>query len=404
MKRATILGMATLWMAAAGAACGGSADPQMAPISPAGGHEAMAGTIAQASSVTSTPAARAGGAPIAGVSGSAAGATTTMGGSPASAAAATAGATAAGPVGMNLGGSAAPGGSGAAADGGGAAPVAVAGTGGSAGAAGAGPSSVPSDIPAPMAAPLVWGFGVGITDVPAATKFYTEVMKMTVEKNAVKREDRTETVLYGTQAMRGARVVLMKFDDMRNTRKITAKLVWQAQDAAGVNRAASMFPDYESRLNIGIVQFDGPETYIHEVGSVFDSGGSAISVPYPIALGFAVSDQPASRKFYMALGMAESSLGTFSVTDANGSASITEYSLKFADGMGLVLQQWSTMRHAKDNPVKVVMFVPDAKAMADKVMGAGGSIVKPAERTPVYDNRLLVVAKDLDGYLLDIVE
>lgn len=262
----------------------------------------------------------------------------------------------------------------------------------------------PGTIPSPMKAPLVWGFGIGITDVPAATKFYMDVMKMSVEKDAVKRDDRTETTLYGTQAMRGARVILMKFDDMRNTRKITAKLVWQAQDAAGVNRAASMFPDYQSRLNIGIVQFDGPETYIQEVGGIFDNGGSAISVPYPIAMGFAVSDQPASRKFYMALGMTESSLGTFSVTDATGMGSITEYSLKFDDGMGLVLQAWTPERNAKDNPIKVVMFVPDAKAMADKVMGAGGTIVKPAERTPAYDNRLLVTAKDLDGYELDIVE
>jgi predicted enzyme related to lactoylglutathione lyase len=255
-----------------------------------------------------------------------------------------------------------------------------------------------------MAAPLVWGFGIGITDVPAAVKFYTDVIKMTVEKDAVRRDDSAETFLYGSQAMRGARVVLMKFDDMRNTRKITAKLVWQASNPSAVDQAASSYPDYMSRLNVGIVQFDGPETYVHEVGSIFDSGGSAITVPYPIAVGFAVSDQPAARKFYTSLGMTESSLGSFSVTDANGTGNITEYSLKFTDGSGIVLQQWTPMRNAKDNPVKVILFVPDAKAMADKVVSAGGTIVKPAERSPVYDNRLLAVAKDLDGYLIDIVE
>jgi predicted enzyme related to lactoylglutathione lyase len=276
--------------------------------------------------------------------------------------------------------------------------------GGSGGAAGA-PSGPGLPIPAPMSAPLIWGFGIGITDMPAAVKFYTEVMKMTVEKDAVKRDDRTETILYGTQAMRGARLVLMKFDDMRNTRMITAKVVWQAADAAGVNQVASMYPDYVSRLNIGIVQFDGPETYIQEVGSIFDDGGgSVINVPYPVAVGFAVSDQPASIKFYDALGMTETSLGSFSVTDATGAGTIGEYTVKFADGMGAVVQQWTPMRNAKDNPVKVVIFVPDAKAMADKVVAAGGMIVKPAERTQVYDNRLLVVAKDLDGYILEIVE
>ena len=269
----------------------------------------------------------------------------------------------------------------------------------------AGDASAPTDvIPDPVAAPLIWGFGIGITDVPAAVKFYSEVMKMTVLKDAVDRDDSVETFLYATDAMRGARLVLMKFDDMRNTRKITAKLVWQSSSASAINRAAAMHPDYVSRLNIGIVQFDGPDTYVHEVGGSFDSGGSGISVPYPIALGFSVSDLAASRKFYTALGMTDSSVGSFPVTDASGSATITEYSVKFTDGSGLVLQRWSPMRNSKDNPIKVVIFVPDAKAFADKVTAAGGTIVKQAERTPVYDNRQLVVAKDPDGYVLDIVE
>jgi predicted enzyme related to lactoylglutathione lyase len=264
--------------------------------------------------------------------------------------------------------------------------------------------STPLAIPTPVAAAQVWGFGIGITDVPAALRFYTEVMKMTVEKESVKRDDRTETILYATDAKRGARLVLMKFDDMRNTRKITTKLVWQAQNASAVNRAASQHPDYKSRLNFGIVQFDGPETYIQEVGGIFDTAGSGVRVPYPIAMGFSVSNLAASRRFYKALGTSESSLGSFSVTDATGSGRITEYSERFSAGAGLVLQSWSVTRNSKDNPVKVVIFVPDAKAMADKIVAAGGSVVKQAERTPVYDNRLLIVAKDLDGYILELVQ
>lgn len=259
------------------------------------------------------------------------------------------------------------------------------------------------DIPAPAAEPMIWGFGLGVTDLPGAVKFYTEVMKMTVEKENVRRDDRTETILYATQAKRGARIVLMKFDDMRNTRKITAKLVFQAQNTRAVNSAAMMHPDYESRLNIGIVQFDGPETYIHEVGSIFDSGGG-ISVPYPLAMGFATSDLAASRRFYVAIGMSESRLGSFSVTDATGSGMIEEYTVKFGSGSGAVLQKWSPMRNAKDNPIKLVLMVPDAKAVADKVVAAGGKLVKDAERLPVYDNRQVIVAKDIDGYLLDIVQ
>jgi predicted enzyme related to lactoylglutathione lyase len=265
-------------------------------------------------------------------------------------------------------------------------------------------ADAPRDIPAPVTSPLVWGFGIGITDVPAAVKFYTEVMKMTVEKEGVKRDDSTETVLYASEAKRGARLVLMKFDDQRNTRKITTKLVFQAQNASAVNRAAAKYPDYKSRLNFGIVQFDGPETYIHEVGGIFDSSGSRIAVPYPIAMGFSTSDLAASRRFYKSLGMTESRLGSFSVTDATGSGSIMEYSVKFSTGAGVVLQDWTPDRNSKDNPVKVVVFVPDAKALADKIVAAGGAIVKPAERTPVYDNRLVIVAKDLDGYIIELVQ
>jgi len=264
--------------------------------------------------------------------------------------------------------------------------------------------SAPVVIPPPVTAPLIWGFGIGITDVPAAVKFYTEVMKMTVEKEGVKRDDRTETILYASQAKKGARLVLMNFDDKRNTRKITTKLVFQAQSASAVNSAAAKHPDYKSRMNLGIVQFDGPETYVHEVGGIFDTSGGGIKVPYPIAMGFSTSNLAASRRFYTSLGMKESRLGSFRVTDATGSSSITEYSAKFPDGAGIVLQEWASKRNSKDNPVKVVLLVPDAKAVADKVVAGGGSIVKEAERLPIYDNRLVIVAKDLDGYLIELVQ
>jgi predicted enzyme related to lactoylglutathione lyase len=164
-------------------------------------------------------------------------------------------------------------------------------------------------------------------------------------------------------------------------------------------------PEYVSRLNAGIVQFDGPDTYIQEVGGSFDSEGGNISVPYLIALGFSTSDLTASRMFYRTrLGMTEEPLFTFAVTDATGSGTVTEYTLIHEGGPGLVLQDWSPERNSKDNPVKVVSFVPDAQAAADGVMAAGGTIVIPAERSPVYDNRLLIVAKDIDGYLLELVQ
>ena len=121
-------------------------------------------------------------------------------------------------------------------------------------------------IPPPVTVPYVWGVGVGITDVPSAVRFYTGAMQMTVEQSDVQRDDRTETVLFASQANRGSRLVLMNFNDKRNTQDITAKLVWQASNPTAVSAAAANYPGYVSRLTGFIVQFDGPETYIQEVG------------------------------------------------------------------------------------------------------------------------------------------
>jgi predicted enzyme related to lactoylglutathione lyase len=92
------------------------------------------------------------------------------------------------------------------------------------------------------------------------------------------------------------------------------------------------------------------------------------------------------------------------VTDATGAGTITEYSYKYPDGPGFVLQNWVPARNAKDNPVMLVLFVPDAQALADKITAKGGTIVEPATRSAAYDNRLLIVAKDRDGYLLELVQ
>jgi predicted enzyme related to lactoylglutathione lyase len=262
-------------------------------------------------------------------------------------------------------------------------------------------------IPPPVNVPYVWGVGIGISDVSSAVNFYTGVMQMTVEQSDVQRADRTETVLFASQAQRGSRLVLMNFNDKRNTENITAKLVWQASNPTAVSATAANYPGYVSRLAGPIVQFDGPETYIQEVGNGFDTGGTGISVPYLIALGFSVTNQTASRNFYTsAFGMTEALTGTFSVTDATGSATITEYTEQYSTqgGAAIVLQAWTPMRNSKNNPVKIVLFVPDAQAAADSVVAAGGTIVDPAGRSPVYDNRKLIVAADLDGYVLELVE
>jgi predicted enzyme related to lactoylglutathione lyase len=392
--------------------CGDAAtDPATTPSESPG----AAGQTGTATSPTNTSGS---GAKPAGAAGSAGSSTSTSSGgaagtkgTPSNAPTAGKGGTAA-PSGSAMAGTNAAAGSGGTAEAGSDAPAAgadgsasAAGTGAPAAGAGGGAASGP--IPDPVKDPVVWAVGVGVSDVPAAVKFYTEVMAMTVEKEDVQREDRVETVLASTKAGRGSRLILMKYNDGRETRKISAKLVWQAPSPSTVNRAAAMHPDYVSRLNIGIVQFDGPDTYIQEVGSSFDSGGTGIMEPYMVALGFSVTSSPATSNFWqMIVGMEEAPLGSFTVTDATGTASIAEVTLTIPTGGGsaIIPQEWTPMRNSKDNPVKVVLFVPDAQAAADKAMAAGGSIVQPAARSDVYENRLLIVTKDPDGYLVEIVQ
>ncbi|MBN1652313.1 MAG: VOC family protein [Deltaproteobacteria bacterium] len=264
------------------------------------------------------------------------------------------------------------------------------------------------ETPEPVATPYVWGVGIGVTDLPQATQFYTDVMKMTVEKE-VMREDRAEVFLFASEANRGSRVVLMKYNDGRNTEKITSKLVFYALDVTGTVATASS-AGYRTIFSMGVVaQIVGPSSYTHEILNLIGGppAGTRITVPYLIAVGFSVSDFAASRRFYAeAFGMVESTPWSGAVTDATGAANIQEQTVEFSSqgGAGIVLQSWTPTRNSKDNPVKVVFFLPNALEYAEKIVAAGGSIVQEAERTDVYDNRILIVAADPDGYILELVQ
>jgi len=264
------------------------------------------------------------------------------------------------------------------------------------------------EIPEPVATPYVWGVGIGVTDLLQATRFYTDVMKMTVEKEVI-REDREEVVLFASEAKRGSRVVLMKYNDGRNTEKITAKLVFYASDVAGTVATANL-AGYDTIFSIGMVaQIFGPSTYTHEILNLIGGppAGTMIGVPYFIAVGYSVSDFAASRRFFAeAFGMQESTPWSGAVTDATGAATIQEQTVEFSTqgGAGIVLQSWIPTRNSQDNPVKVVFFLPNAQEYADKIVAAGGSIVQEARRTDVYDNRILIVAEDPDGYILELVQ
>ncbi|MBN1653435.1 MAG: VOC family protein [Deltaproteobacteria bacterium] len=250
---------------------------------------------------------------------------------------------------------------------------------------------------AKQAYPYLWGAGVGVTDLDVVVEFYTRFMDMEVESTAT-REDRDETVLWA-KAGRGSRIVLMKFKDGRDTQKINGKFVFAVADInslytnlteAGYER---IFAPLEY-AGVTVAQLFGPEDFLIELEKM-DTTQSFL-----ISLGFGVSDLSASEAFYTdALGMEktiEFPMGTLN-------EAVMEYPTK--GGAGIVLQHYASAGYKyKDNPIKHVHHVPNPAAILKKITQNGGSVVKQVGKLPELGDQTGAIAKDPDGYLIEIIE
>jgi len=58
----------------------------------------------------------------------------------------------------------------------------------------------------------------------------------------------------------------------------------------------------------------------------------------------------------------------------------------------------------KNNPVKLVFYVTDPKACIEKIRREGLTIIREAEPVPELRNAVVGLAKDPDGYLLEILQ
>jgi predicted enzyme related to lactoylglutathione lyase len=258
---------------------------------------------------------------------------------------------------------------------------------------------------AAMGYPYVRAGGIGVTDLDGASKFLTGVLGMSQEGADVTRSDRVERTFFATQAGRGSRVVLMKFDDGRNTKDITAKIVFQAADVQATYDSAvaagyaSILPPISLSATILVSQVKGPEGYTVEILNGLDPGGAGVSAPYFIALAFGVNDLAASQKFYAdAFGMIE----TTPYSDADLHEQTMEY--PYRGGAGLVLQHYDMSMHQyENNPVEHVSYVPDVKAFADRIQSAGGKLVQAPAAMPAYGGRQGAVLTDPDGVVIEIV-
>lgn len=245
--------------------------------------------------------------------------------------------------------------------------------------------------------PYFWGAGVGVTDLDAAVAFYTEFFDMKVESTA-SREDRDETVLWA-EADRGSRIILMKYKDGRDTQRINGKFVFAVANVdefyttlidAGCKK---IFAPLEY-AGMRVAQVFGPEDFLIEIEEV-DTDKS-----YLISLGFGVSDLSVSEAFYTnALNMEktiEFPMGTLNEV-------VMEYPTK--GGAGIVLQNYTVDGYKyKDNPIKLVHHVPNPSAVIERIIKNGGSVVKQIGKLEELDDAIGVIAKDPDGYLLEIIE
>ena len=129
---------------------------------------------------------------------------------------------------------------------------------------------------------------------------------------------------------------------------------------------------------------------------------TAADRPYVAAAGIGVSDLDASFDFYTNV------LGMTLRYDLAVPGYATEKILYFKDGRGsdVVLMSFTdgVPRNYRNNPVKLVFYVPSASALIEKIRGRGLPII--AEPTPqaAFGNTVIGFARDPDGYILEIIE
>jgi len=119
------------------------------------------------------------------------------------------------------------------------------------------------------------------------------------------------------------------------------------------------------------------------------------------AVGIAVSDLETSAAFYTRLlGMVE--LQTIEVP------TMTEIVLGFEGvrSASVLLMQYADDKkpNCQDDPLKLVFYMPDARATLDAIREANYVVVREATEYPSMGGMIIGFAKDPDGYLIEIIQ
>jgi lactoylglutathione lyase len=125
----------------------------------------------------------------------------------------------------------------------------------------------------------------------------------------------------------------------------------------------------------------------------------ARSPDFITATGIGVSDLEASATFYEeALGMQR--MRTFHLDHMD------EILLAHEGRNAVILMHWTdgSERNYRDAPVKLVFYVTDPKAVADRLSAAGGEITHPPAPNASMGGAVIALGKDPDGYVIELIQ
>ena len=117
------------------------------------------------------------------------------------------------------------------------------------------------------------------------------------------------------------------------------------------------------------------------------------------ATGIGVSDLRKSAEFYKAaLGLKETQTFKLDYMD--------EIVLAHEGRTAVVLMHWTdgSARNYRDVPVKLVFYVTDPVAVADRIKVAGGTMTREPAPLACLGGAVVGLGKDLDGYVIELLQ
>jgi lactoylglutathione lyase len=117
------------------------------------------------------------------------------------------------------------------------------------------------------------------------------------------------------------------------------------------------------------------------------------------AVGIGVSDMARSEDFYTrVLGM--------QVQQRIDLPHLQEVVVGYEGRTSVVLMHWldGSNPNYRNNPVKLVFFVPDAKTLMERIRGDGLPVTREAAVMPEFNNMVIGLAEDPDGYVVEFLQ